>query len=140
MAKNRKLGRTSDIRKSMLRSLATEVIVYGKVETTVTRAKEVRSVVDELITLGKRGDLHARRQAAADMHKVVDEATGKTAVQILFDDVAPKFKDVNGGYTTILKTYNRKGDNAPMAILSCTTSQPEPHPDCWTEEIQSFFI
>lgn len=77
MAKNRKLGRTSDIRKSMLRSLATEVIVYGKVETTVTRAKEVRSVVDELITLGKRGDLHARRQAAADMHKVVDEATGK---------------------------------------------------------------
>ena len=65
MAKNRKLGRTSDIRKSMLRSLATEVIVYGKVETTVTRAKEVRSVVDELITLGKRGDLHARRQAAA---------------------------------------------------------------------------
>ena len=117
MAKNRKLGRTSDIRKSMLRSLATEVIVYGKVETTVTRAKEVRSVVDELITLGKRGDLHARRQAAADMHKV---ATGKTAVQILFDDVAPKFKDVNGGYTTILKTYNRKGDNAPMAILSLT--------------------
>ena len=62
MAKNRKLGRTSDIRKSMLRSLATEVILYGKVETTVTRAKEVRSVVDELITLGKRGDLHARRQ------------------------------------------------------------------------------
>ena len=120
MAKNRKLGRTSDIRKSMLRSLATEVIVYGKVETTETRAKEVRSVVDELITLGKRGDLHARRQAAADMHKVVDEKTGKTAVQILFDDVAPKFKDVNGGYTTILKTYNRKGDNAPMAILSLT--------------------
>ena len=117
MAKNRKLGRTSDIRKSMLRSLATEVILYGKVETTVTRAKEVRSVVDELITLGKRGDLHARRQAAADMHKVVDEAT---AVKILFDDVAPKFKDVNGGYTTILKTYNRKGDNAPMAILSLT--------------------
>ena len=111
MAKNRKLGRASDIRKSMLRSLATEVIVYGKVETTVTRAKEVRSVVDELITLGKRGDLHARRQAAADMHKVVDEATGKTAVQILFDDVAPKFKDVNGGYTTILKTYNRKLNN-----------------------------
>ncbi len=55
------------------------------------------------------------------MHKVVDEATGKTAVQILFrNDVAPKFKDVNGGYTTILKTYNRKGDNAPMAILSLT--------------------
>ena len=117
MAQNRKLGRVSSHRKAMLRNLATDVIMYGKNETTATRAKEVRSVVDELITLGKRGDLHARRQAAADMHKVVDEATGKTAVQILFDDVAPKFKDVNGGYTTILKTYNRKGDNAPMAII-----------------------
>ena len=72
MAKNRKLGRTSDIRKSMLRSLATEVIMYGKLETTETRAKEVRSVVEELITLGKRGDLHARRQAAAVLHNVVD--------------------------------------------------------------------
>ena len=120
MAQNRKLGRVSSHRKAMLRNLATDVIMYGKIETTATRAKEVRSIVDELITLGKRGDLHARRQAAADMHKVVDEKTGKTAVQILFDDVAPKFKDVNGGYTTILKTYNRKGDNAPMAILSLT--------------------
>ena len=95
MAKNRKLGRTSDIRKSMLRSLATE-----------------------LITLGKRGDLHARRQAAAVLHNVIDESTGKTAVQKLFDEVAPKYKDVNGGYTRILKTYNRKGDNAPMAIIA----------------------
>ena len=117
MAKNRKLGRTSDIRKSMLRSLATEVIVYGKVETTVTRAKEVRSVVDELITLGKRGDLHARRQAAQVLQDVVDPATGKTAVQKLFDEVAPKYADKNGGYTRVLKTYNRKGDNAPMAII-----------------------
>ena len=108
MAKNRKLGRTSDIRKSMLRSLA----------TTETRAKEVRSVVEELITLGKRGDLHARRQAAAVLHNVVDAETGKTAVQKLFDDVAPKYSDVNGGYTRILKTYNRKGDNAPMAIIA----------------------
>ena len=118
MAKNRKLGRTSDIRKSMLRSLATEVIMYGKLETTETRAKEVRSVVEELITLGKRGDLHARRQAAAVLHNVIDESTGKTAVQKLFDDVAPKYKDVKGGYTRILKTYNRKGDNAPMAIIT----------------------
>ena len=117
MAKNRKLGRTSDIRKSMLRSLATEVIVYGKVETTVTRAKEVRSVVDELITLGKRGDLHARRQAAQVLQDVVDPNTGKTAVQVLFDDVAPKYAEKNGGYTRVLKTYNRKGDNAPMAII-----------------------
>ena len=116
----RKLGRDNKHRRSMLANQTKDVIMNEKIVTTETRAKEVRSVVDELITLGKRGDLHARRQAAADMHKVVDEATGKTAVQILFDDVAPKFKDVNGGYTTILKTYNRKGDNAPMAILSLT--------------------
>ena len=116
----RKLGRETRQRRSILAGLSKTVILEGSVITTEARAKEVRSVVDELITLGKRGDLHARRQAAADMHKVVDEATGKTAVQILFDDVAPKFKDVNGGYTTILKTYNRKGDNAPMAILSLT--------------------
>ena len=116
----RKLGRDNKHRRSMLATLTKAVIINESIITTETRAKEVRSVVDELITLGKRGDLHARRQAAADMHKVVDEATGKTAVQILFDDVAPKFKDVNGGYTTILKTYNRKGDNAPMAILSLT--------------------
>ena len=118
MAHNRKLGRVSSHRKAMLRNLATDVIMYGKIETTVTRAKEVRSVVEELITLGKRGDLHARRQAAAVLHNVVDAETGKTAVQKLFDDVAPKYSDVNGGYTRILKTYNRKGDNAPMAIIA----------------------
>ncbi|MDD6422530.1 MAG: 50S ribosomal protein L17, partial [Intestinibaculum porci] len=97
MAKNRKLGRTSDQRRGMLRNLATDVIMYGKIETTATRAKEVRSVVEELITLGKRGDLHARRQAAAYLQDVIDQETGKTAVQKLFDDVAPKYKDQNGG-------------------------------------------
>jgi large subunit ribosomal protein L17 len=101
----------------MLRNLATDVIMHGKIETTVTRAKEVRSIVDELITLGKRGDLHARRQAAQVLQDVVDPATGKTALQVLFDDVAPKYADKNGGYTRVLKTYNRKGDNAPMAVI-----------------------
>ncbi|MCD7949642.1 MAG: 50S ribosomal protein L17 [Erysipelotrichaceae bacterium] len=118
MAKNRKLGRVSSHRKAMLRNLATDVIMYGQIQTTATRAKEVRSVVEDLITLGKRGDLHARRQAAAILQNVVDPATGKTAVQVLFDDVAPKYADKNGGYTRILKTYNRKGDNAPMAVIT----------------------
>lgn len=118
MAKNRKLGRVSSHRKAMLRNLATDVIMYGQIQTTVTRAKEVRSVVEDLITLGKRGDLHARRQAAAILQNVVDPETGKTAVQVLFDDVAPKYADKNGGYTRILKTYNRKGDNAPMAVIT----------------------
>ena len=117
MAQNRKLGRVSSHRKAMLRNLATDVIMYGKIETTATRAKEVRSIVDELITLGKRGDLHARRQAAEVLQNVVDPATGKTAVQKLFEEVAPKYADKNGGYTRVLKTYNRKGANAPMAII-----------------------
>ncbi len=118
MAKNRKLGRVSSHRKAMLRNLATDVIMYGQIQTTATRAKEVRSVVEDLITLGKRGDLHARRQAAAILQDVVDPETGKTAVQKLFDDVAPKYADKNGGYTRVLKTYNRKGDNAPMAVIT----------------------
>ncbi|HAD23809.1 MULTISPECIES: 50S ribosomal protein L17 [Kandleria] len=118
MANNRKLGRVSSHRKAMLRNLATDVIMHGKIETTDTRAKEVRKVVEELITLGKRGDLHARRQAAAVLQDVVDPKTGKTALQKLFDEVAPKYADRNGGYTKVLKTYNRKGDNATMAIIT----------------------
>ena len=117
MAKNRKLGWTQSHRKAMLRNLATDVIMYGKIETTDTRAKEVKSVVEQLITLGKRGDLHARRQAAAVLQDVVDPNTGKTAVQTLFDDVAPNYADRNGGYTKVVKTYNRRGDNATMAVL-----------------------
>ena len=117
MPGTRKLGRTTDIRMSMLRGLVTYLLENGRLETTVYRAKEVRSIVDELITLGKRGDLHARRQAAEVLQDVVDPKTGKTAVQVLFDDVAPKYADKNGGYTRVLKTYNRKGDNAPMAII-----------------------
>lgn len=124
MAKNRKLGRTSDIRKSMLRSLATEVILYGKVETTVTRAKEVRSVVDELITLGKRGDLHARRQAAAfvrnevaDVREEGESIVVETALQKLFNDLASRYNERQGGYTRILKTEPRRGDAAPMVII-----------------------
>ncbi len=117
MAKNRKLGRVTSHRKAMLRNLATDVIMKGRIETTATRAKEVRSMVDQLVTLGKRGDLHARRQAAEVLQNVVDPVTGKTAVQKLFDEVAPQFADKNSGYTRVLKTYNRQGDNAPMAVI-----------------------
>jgi len=118
MANNRKLGRTPDHRKAMLRNMATDLIMHGQIETTVTRAKEVRKVAEKLITLGKRGDLHAKRQAFAICQDVIDEATGTPVVQKLFEEVAPKYADVNGGYTRILKTYNRRGDNAPMCIIS----------------------
>jgi large subunit ribosomal protein L17 len=115
---NRKFGRTADHRKAMLRNLATSVIMYGRVETTEAKAKDMRSVVDELITLGKKGDLAARRQAAAYIRNVVaDEATQKTVLQKLFDEVAPKYKDRNGGYTRVIKTGTRRGDSAPMAFI-----------------------
>ena len=115
---NRKFGRNADQRKAMLRNLATSVILYGKVETTEAKAKDMRSVVDELITLGKRGDLHARRQAAAYIRNVVaDEAKSQTVLQKLFDEVAPKYADRNGGYTRVVKTGTRKGDAAPMAYI-----------------------
>ena len=83
---NRKFGRNADHRKAMLRNLATSVIMYGKVETTEAKAKDMRSVVDELITLGKKGDLAARRQAAAFVRNVVaDEKTGQTVLKKLFE-------------------------------------------------------
>ena len=98
--------------------MATEVILHGKIETTEMKAKELRSVVDELITLGKRGDLHARRQAAAYIRNVVaNEEKGQTVLQKLFDEVAPKYASRNGGYTRVVKTGVRRGDAAPMAII-----------------------
>ena len=115
---NRKFGRNADHRKAMLRNLATSVILYGRVETTEAKAKDMRSVVDELITLGKRGDLHARRQAAAYIRNVVaDEAKSQTVLQKLFDEVAPKYADRNGGYTRVVKTGTRKGDAAQIAYI-----------------------
>jgi len=114
---NRKLGRTADHRKALLRNMSTDVIMHGKIETTEMKAKELRTVVDGLITLAKRGDLHARRQAASYVRNVTDKKTGKTAVQILFDEIGPKYADRKGGYTRVVKTGSRRGDNAPMAII-----------------------
>ena len=110
MANNRKLGRVSSHRKAMLRNLATDVIMHGKIETTATRAKEVRKVVDKLITLGIRGDLHARRQVLA---YVLEEDVVKT----LFDEIAPKYAERNGGYTRMIKKGPRRGDGAEVVIL-----------------------
>ena len=115
---NRKFGRNADHRKAMLRNLATSVILYGKVETTEAKAMDMRAVVDELITLGKKGDLAARRQAAAYIRDVVaDEKTQQTVLQKLFTEVAPKYKDRKGGYTRVVKTRVRRGDAAPMAYI-----------------------
>ena len=120
----RKLGRTSAHRKSMLRNLTTDLLVNGKIVTTETRAKEVRKFADKMITLGKKGDLAARRRAAAFMMDVVadvkedgDKVVVQTALQKLFDEVAPRFKDRNGGYTRIIKMQERRGDAAKMVVL-----------------------
>lgn len=122
----RKLGRTSSQRKAMLRDLTTDLLINESIVTTEARAKEIRKTVEKMITLGKRGDLHARRQAAAFVrHEIAsenfDEATDKytaqTVLQKLFDDIAPRYAERNGGYTRILKTEPRRGDAAPMAII-----------------------
>ena len=113
---NRKLGRKADHRKALLRNMATSVILNGKIETTEMKAKELRTVVDELVTLAKRGDLHARRQAASYVRNVTNKE-GKTAVQVLFDESGPKYAGRNGGYTRVTKTTVRRGDGAPMAII-----------------------
>ena len=122
----RKLGRTSSQRKAMLRDLTTDLLINESIVTTAARAKEIRKTVEKMITLGKRGDLHARRQAAAFVRNEIasenfDEATEKyssqTALQKLFDEIAPRYAERNGGYTRILKTEPRRGDAAPMAII-----------------------
>ncbi len=110
MAKLRKLGRPTNHRKAMLRNLTTSLLREGKIKTTDTRAKEVRKMAEKMITLAKRGDLHARRQVLA---YVYDE----DIVTKLFDEIAPKYADRNGGYTRVLKLGPRRGDAAEMAIL-----------------------
>ncbi|HHY20989.1 MAG TPA: 50S ribosomal protein L17 [Bacilli bacterium] len=113
-----KLGRNSAARKALFRDLATDLIINEKIETTEAKAKELRSVVEKMITLGKRGDLHARRQAAAFIRKeVANEETGQDAVQKLFAEIAPRYEDRQGGYTRILKLGPRRGDGAPMVII-----------------------
>ncbi|WP_125153947.1 50S ribosomal protein L17 [Clostridium rectalis] len=110
MAGYRKLGRPTDQRKAMLRSLVTSFLKHGKIETTETRAKETRNLAEKMITLGKRGDLHARRQALAFI-------TEEDVVKKLFSDIAPKYAERNGGYTRMYKVGPRRGDGAEVVIL-----------------------
>jgi large subunit ribosomal protein L17 len=109
---------TTSKNKSMLRNVVTELIIHERVEVTLATAKELVVLADEMVTLAKRGDLHARRQAAAVVRDVyANTEKTQTALQKLFDVVAPKYTERKGGYARILKTGNRRGDNAPMAIV-----------------------
>jgi len=105
-----KLGRKPAHRKAMVRNLATSLLEHGRIETTVTRAKALRMFVEPLVTLGKKGDLAARRRA-------MQKLPNKAVVHKLFDEIAPKFSERPGGYTRIIKTGFRQGDMAPMAII-----------------------
>ncbi|QUH19906.1 50S ribosomal protein L17 [Alkaliphilus sp. B6464] len=110
MAHYRKLGRVSAHRNLMLRNLVTSLLKSGRIETTETRAKETRRLAEKMITLAKRGDLHARRQ-------VLSFITEETVVKNLFDEIAPKYQERNGGYTRIMKLGPRRGDAAEMVII-----------------------
>jgi len=106
----RKLGRAKDVRTAMLRAMVTYLLENGKIETTVTRAKEVSPLVEKMITVGKKNTLAARRQAMSFITK-------EDVVKKLFDDIAPKYAERNGGYVRIIRIGPRRGDAAEMAII-----------------------
>ena len=111
-----RLRRSSDQRKALLRDLVTDLILNGRIETTLAKAKELKRLADKMVTLGKKNTLASRRQAAELIRFETDEE-GKYALQKLFDEIAPKFASRNGGYTRVLKTYDRRGDATTMAII-----------------------
>ncbi len=110
MSGNRKLGRPTEHRMAMLRALVTYLLEKGAIETTLYRAKEVQALTDKMITLGKANTLAAKRKAMAFI-------TNETVAKKLFDEIAPKYADRNGGYTTIVKLGPRRGDGAEMALI-----------------------
>lgn len=110
MATLGKLGRSTAHRKAMLRNQVTSLLEHGRIETTAVKAKETQRMAERMITLGKRGDLHARRQA-------LEYILSEDVVTKLFEEIAPEYSERNGGYTRVLKLGPRRGDGAEMAIL-----------------------
>ncbi len=110
MAGSRKLGRTSDVRNAMLRGLVTDLFEHGRIETTVTRAKEVRSLAEKMITIGKSNELAKKRQ-------VFSYLTNETVAKKLIDEIAPSYMERQGGYTRITRIGPRRGDAAEMAVI-----------------------
>ena len=114
----RRLNRTHEHRKALWANMAGSLIEHEQIKTTLPKAKELRPIVEKLITLAKRGDLHARRQAGAQLKQ--DALVGK-----LFDVLGPRYKDRQGGYVRVLKAGFRYGDMAPMAIIELVDRDPE---------------
>ena len=107
---HRKLNRTAEHRRAMFANMAAALITHEQITTTLPKAKDLRPIVEKLVTLGKRGDLHARRQAIAEIRDV-------DMVKKLFAVLGPRYKDRNGGYTRVLKAGFRYGDSAPVAVI-----------------------
>lgn len=114
----RRFNRTSEHRKAMFANLAQALVKHEQIVTTLPKAKDLRSVVEKLVTLGKRGDLHARRLAISRLRDV-------ELVRKLFDVIGPRYKERNGGYTRVLKAGFRFGDNAPMAVIEFVDRDPD---------------
>ncbi|WP_298820233.1 50S ribosomal protein L17 [uncultured Roseibium sp.] len=114
----RKLNRTSSHRKAMFANMAASLIKHEQIVTTLPKAKEMKPIIDKLITLGKRGDLHARRQA-------ISQIRDTAMVAKLFETLGERYKDRNGGYSRVLKAGFRYGDNAPMAVIELVDRDPE---------------
>ena len=111
-----KLGRRSDQRKALLRDLVTDLIINGRITTTEAKAKELKKLADSMVTLAKANTLASRRQAAQTV-RFEQASENKNALQVLFEQIGPKYAERNGGYTRIIKTVPRRGDAAPMAII-----------------------
>jgi large subunit ribosomal protein L17 len=118
LKQGRKLGRTTAHRKALLRNLATALLEHERIVTTEPKAKELRRVAEKLVTLGKRGNLHARRQA-------LQVVQSNAMVQKLFNDIAPRFAERQGGYTRIMRLGYRPGDAAAMAVIELVDAQIE---------------
>lgn len=112
------MGRDASHRKAMFRNMATSLLHYERIETTDAKAKELRKVVEKMITLGKRGDLHARRQALSYIRD-------RNVVEKLFDDLSARYSERPGGYTRIIKLRRRTGDNAPISIIELVDREAE---------------
>ncbi|HHX00685.1 MAG TPA: 50S ribosomal protein L17 [Acholeplasmataceae bacterium] len=114
----RRLGRDTAKRKALLRDLVTDLIINGRIETTLAKAKELQRLADRMVTLGKKNTLDSRIRAAKMVRfEYVDEERTQYAIQKLFDEIAVKYQDRNGGYTRVLKLGPRRGDSAPMALI-----------------------
>ena len=125
-----KIGRSSAHRRSMLANMVSSLFTNGQIETTLVKAKEARRFAEKLITIGKKGDLHRRRLAVAKLRD-------KSAVKLLFDEIAPAYAERNGGYTRILKLGVRRGDAAEMCLLQLVKEEAVAKPAKKAEEVKA---